>query len=100
MKMVASAPKVGVRGRRRCCKLGKHGVQLRGRVERIEEGGLVERRGGWGDAQLNTLAEQRRLAEVLQPEGRRVGTDLPCDLCKIDDAGIVALQPQFSCVDP
>ena len=43
-EVVAPAPKVGVGGQRRRRKRGQDGVQLRGRMERIEKGSLIERR--------------------------------------------------------
>src|SRR5262245_36983672 len=64
-------------------------------MERIEESRLVGRRCRGVHAELDTVAEQRRLVEVLEPEGCGVCADLFCDLCKIDNAGVMALQAEL-----
>src|SRR6476659_8009310 len=69
-------------------------------MERIEKGRLVGWRCRGVDAELDAVAEQRRLVEVLEPEGRGIRADLGCDICKIDDAGVMAFQAQLGRVDP
>ena len=63
---------------------------------RIEEGGLLLRRGVGVDGEHDTVTvpEQHRLIEVQEPEGSGVGADLVCHPCNIDDADVMALRAQ------
>ena len=63
-------------------------------MERIEKGGLLDRRGGGVDGELDAVPEQRRLIEAQEPEGPGVCADLVCHPCNIDDADVMALLAQ------